>query len=107
MTVLATLSTGEHYLVDLVVALPLVVAVQALCTRVVGWDERARRDAVLWGLGLTLLWIEALRFGLRAFVGIPGLSWVAVLATIAASVALYRPLARANPVPAPVRRSKD
>ena len=96
LTVLATLAMGEHYLVDLVVAIPLVVAIQALCTTVVGWEERARRDAVLWGFGLTLAWIVALRYGFGAFVGVPGLSWAAVLATIATSVALYRPLARAT-----------
>ena len=93
--VLATLGRGEHYLIDLVVAVPCVMAVQALCTHNLAWDDRARRRMLVWGSALTLAWLLALRFGLEVFLKVPGLSWVAIIATLAGSVALYRPLHRA------------
>jgi predicted membrane-bound spermidine synthase len=93
--VLATLGLGEHYLIDLVVAVPCVMAVQALCTNNLAWDHPARRRMLVWGAALTLAWLLALRFGLEVFLTVPGLSWAAVIATVAGSVALYRPLHRA------------
>jgi len=96
LTVLATLGLGEHYLVDLVAGVPAAVALQALCTRVLPWQAPERRNAVLWGAALTGFWIVAVRFGVEAFLAVPGLTWVAMLGTLAACVALYRPLARAS-----------
>jgi len=93
--VLATLGLGEHYLIDLVVAVPCVMAVQALCTSNLAWDDPARRRMLVWGSALTLAWLLALRFGLEVFLNVPGLSWVAIIATLSGSVALYRPLHRA------------
>jgi predicted membrane-bound spermidine synthase len=93
--VLATLGLGEHYLIDLVVAVPCVMAVQALCTHNLAWNDPARRRMLVWGSALTLAWLVALRFGLEVFLKVPGLSWVAIIATVAGSVALYRPLHRA------------
>jgi predicted membrane-bound spermidine synthase len=96
LTVLATLGLGEHYLVDLIAGVPAAVALQALCTRVLPWSAPERRKALLGGAGLLAFWILAVRFGVQAFVLVPGLTWVAMLGTLAASVALYRPLARAS-----------
>ena len=93
--VVATLGLGEHYLIDLVVAVPCVMAVQALCTNNLAWDDPARRRMLVWGSALTLAWLLALRFGLEVFLKVPGLSWVAIIATLTGSVALYRPLHRA------------
>jgi len=96
LTVLATLGLGEHYLVDLVAGVPAAVALQALCTRVLPWQARERRNAVLWGAALTAFWMVAVRFGVEVLLAVPGLTWVATLVTLAACVALYRPLARAS-----------
>jgi predicted membrane-bound spermidine synthase len=96
LTVLATLGLGEHYLVDLVAGVPAAVALQGLCTRVLPWQARERRNAVLWGAALLAFWIIAVRFGVEVFLAVPGLIWVAMLGTLAACVALYRPLARAS-----------
>jgi predicted membrane-bound spermidine synthase len=96
LTVLATLGLGEHYLVDLAAGVPAAVALQALCTRVLPWQAPERRNAVLWGAALVAFWIIAVRFGVEAFLAVPGLAWAAMLGTIAACVALYRPLARAS-----------
>jgi predicted membrane-bound spermidine synthase len=96
LTVLATLGLGEHYLIDLVAGVPAAVALQALCTRVLPWDSPERRHAVLGGAGLVAFWIIAVRYGLQAFLLVPGLAWLATIGTLAACVALYRPLARAT-----------
>jgi spermidine synthase len=96
LTVLATLGLGEHYLVDLAAGVPAAVALQALCTRVLPWQARERRNAVLWGAALVAFWMIAVRFGVEVFLALPGLLWVAMLGTLAACVALYRPLARAS-----------
>jgi hypothetical protein len=76
-TALATLGTGEHYLVDLVVAVPLAFAV---------WSA-FRRDKlrVALGLGLVFGWLIYLRSG--AFLLCPGIvNWMFIAATLAAVV---------------------
>jgi predicted membrane-bound spermidine synthase len=96
LTVLATLGLGEHYLVDLAAGVPAAVALQAMCTRVLPWNAPERRNALLWGAALVAFWIIAVRLGVEAFLTVPGLTWAAMLGTVAACVALYRPLARAS-----------
>jgi hypothetical protein len=74
-TVLATLGSGEHYLVDLVVSVPLAFAV---------WSA-FRRDKlrVALGFALTCGWLIYLRSG--AFLFCPGFAdWMLILATVAA-----------------------
>jgi len=53
-TIFDTLGTGEHYLIDLVVAFPFAVAVQALCTHGVPLRSRDRRLPRVGGFSLTL-----------------------------------------------------
>jgi len=80
MIFLATMGFGEHYLVDLVVAVPFALALQAGCLKA-AWGSTARRRA-LWGsVVLTAGWIGALRTSL--FQGSFVLSWCAVSATVA------------------------
>jgi hypothetical protein len=80
LTLLAALGLGEHYLVDLVVAVPFAVAAMAACTR------QFRRAAIAGGL--TLAWLLYLRFGLPVLIPSPLAAWVAVVATLAVSLAL-------------------
>jgi hypothetical protein len=67
LTALATLGFGEHYLADLIVAPPLAVAVQALCTRTA---SRVRWMVMASGGAVTLAWLIAFRTG--AALAIPG-----------------------------------
>ena len=90
LTVLATLAKGEHYLIDLVVAVPFFAAVLAISLRSVPWDDPRKRGVVAAGLGLWFAWIVALRFGLGVFEAVPGLSWVAIAGTLYWGVLLYR-----------------
>lgn len=94
LTSLATLGLGEHYLIDLVIAVPFIVGVQALCTDVLSWHQPARRNACIAGFGMALAWMLGLRFGYELFIAVPGLTWICTLLTIAGSIAVYRPLAR-------------
>ena len=84
LTAIATLGTGEHYLVDLVVAFPYALAIFALCA---GIPERTR--PLLAGAGMVFGWMAFLRFGHYYFAA----SWILVLVTIVASLALKRSLA--------------
>ncbi len=92
---LATLGLGQHYLVDLAASPPAIVALQALCATGLGWASRERLRALAAGGLLTLAWILAVRYGIVLFEAVPGLTWAALAATVAASVRLYLPLARA------------
>jgi hypothetical protein len=87
LTVAATLGTGEHYLADLVVALPFSVAVQALWTSSRGFTRYA---ALAAGTSLTLIWLLALRYGSEFFLLTPIISWGCVIASTAISLALER-----------------
>lgn len=80
LTFLADLGLGQHYFVDLVVAIPFAVAVQSFALRVRSWNSSERRAAFWGGLGLTLCWIGALRTSV--FLNAPTLSWCAVVVTL-------------------------
>jgi hypothetical protein len=75
LTALATLGSGEHYMVDLVVSVPLAFAV---------WNA-FRRDKFRAALGLSLVcgWLIYLRTG--SFLLCPGIvNWMSIAATLAA-----------------------
>jgi hypothetical protein len=71
--VLATLGFGEHYVVDLVAALPYAMALWAICRR--EWATAALAVA------LTLAWMAALRFGTPLFES-GAFTWAATVGTI-------------------------
>jgi hypothetical protein len=80
LTLLATLGLGEHYLIDLVVAVPFAVAAMSACA---GQLRRAIAACVL-----TLAWLTYLRFGQPLFTLSPLGAWMAVLATLGISIVL-------------------
>lgn len=81
-TVFDTLGTGEHYLVDLVVAFPFAVAVQALCTHWIPLRSRDRLIPLVGGFTLTLLWPILVRRGTSVFLLTPLIPWACVIATM-------------------------
>jgi cytochrome P450 len=99
-TVLATLGLGEHYFVDLVVALPFTLALHAACMP--GWPNlrRARRDAVLGSASLVALWYLILFLGIPFLLLSPFFAWGLTLGTLAAVVWLERRLYLATMAPA-------
>ena len=86
LTLFATLGLGEHYFVDLVVALPFTVLILALTNALV--KRRAAECSIPFVAGLvtTLAWFGALRFCPRAFWASPVLPWAAVVFTIAVAI---------------------
>ncbi|MGA9355712.1 MAG: phosphatase PAP2 family protein [Terriglobales bacterium] len=87
-TVFATLALGEHYLIDLVVAVPFMMALQAAWTVGVPFAESRRRRALIVGTVLTALWIVLLRFGLSLFFVTPVIPWSLVALTVSWSFVL-------------------
>ena len=77
LTVLATIATGEHYIVDLVVAAPFTAFVYTA-------SRRRVRPAAAW-LGAVLAWCAMLRFGLAWITAAPGGFLCVCVATVAAA----------------------
>ena len=102
-TIMATLGTGEHYLVDLVVAFPFSLLVQALCWYSVPFDSGARRAAFLFGIFATLGWLALLSFATRLFWISPILPWTMIVSTIIPSILLWRGLGMIKQEQQPVR----
>ncbi len=95
LTIFATLASGEHYGVDLLVAVPFALGVQALAVWISGVHEKNVARALIASLGLTAAWLVALRFGNRMFWVSPVVPWAAVVGTLAASVYPYRQITEA------------
>ena len=81
-TAFATMGTGEHYFIDLVVAFPFVLFLQALCTISLDWSDSKRLMPFLFGLVTPLVWLWALRFHPRVFWYSPVIPWACCVLTI-------------------------
>lgn len=95
MTTIATLGSGEHYLIDLVVAFPYALAVQAASTYTLPYRSE-RRSALLFGTFTTLIWFALLSYAVGIFWMSPVLPWAAIVATIAPSIYLWNRLMSAS-----------
>jgi len=103
LTAMATLGTGEHYFVDLVVAFPFSLMVQALCSYSVPFRSSERRNAFLFGTFVTLIWLALLSFSTGIFWASPVVPWAMILATVAPSVILWNRLLSAGTQEQPVK----
>jgi len=83
LTAFATLGTGEHWFIDLVVAFPFALLMYSLCAYQVSWKDARRITAILAGLGATLAWLAMLRYGTKFFWVSPIVPWAFSAATIA------------------------
>jgi predicted membrane-bound spermidine synthase len=81
LTAVATIYNGEHYVVDLIVAVPFVLACMALCSTSVPWRRSQRGWIVVLGFAAWLSWIGLLRFAIHDIVAHPWICWVMVGAT--------------------------
>jgi hypothetical protein len=86
LTAFATMGTGEHWFVDLVVAFPFALMIQAACMYRIRSKDPRRLGAFLFGLLTTLAWLAALRWETKIFWISPLLPWAFVSATIALSI---------------------
>ena len=97
-TVFATLGTGEHYFIDLVVAYPFSVMMQSLCAFPMRWAARERVTGVLYGLLLTLLWLVLLGQAPKVFWISPVIPWACCVLTVGSAIYLHRKLEAATDV---------
>jgi hypothetical protein len=81
-TFCATIGTGEHYFIDLVVAYPFALLMMALCSWPPAWKNRASLAALAFGLMTILIWFTALRYAPHFFWLSPLIPWVACAATV-------------------------
>jgi hypothetical protein len=91
-TVFATMGTGEHYFVDLIVAFPFALFMQAFCATALPWSDKRRQLSLLCGLFATLSWFVALRFGSKFFWLSPLIPWICCAITVAGTEFLRKPL---------------
>jgi hypothetical protein len=94
-TVTSTLGSGEHYLVDLVVAFPFALLLQAVCAFSAGWTDPWRIRSAVFGAAATILWMTLLRFQPGYFWVTPLTPWALILATFVATFFLQKHLADA------------
>jgi hypothetical protein len=80
LTLVATLGAGQHYLVDLIVSLPFVLAVQSATSYALPNKSR-RLTAMFAGSGFTVAWLVLVRFGVPLALKSPAIPWTLMLAT--------------------------
>jgi hypothetical protein len=95
-TAFATLGTGEHYFIDLVVAYPFSVMMQSLCAFPLRWGQRERVTGVLYGLLVVLAWFVALGYAPNLFWISPVIPWTCCVATVASAIFVHRKLEAAT-----------
>lgn len=96
LTAFATLGTGEHWFIDLVVAFPFALLMYSLCAYQVSWKDSRRITAILSGLGATLAWLVMLRYGTKLFWASPIVPWALSAATITCACIGYAKLDHAD-----------
>jgi hypothetical protein len=89
-TVIATMGTGEHYLIDLVVAFPFVLFLQAACATAVEWNDVRRWAPFVFGLATVLVWFWALRYWSHVFWHSAAIPWILCALTIGVTEKLRR-----------------
>lgn len=87
---MATIGLGQHYLIDLIVAVPFVLASMALCSTGVPWSEPAKRHVVIAGFAAWLAWVLLLRFAMPSIQARAWAAPVMVLATVAVVACQWR-----------------
>ncbi len=91
---LATLYLGEHYVIDLIVAVPFCLAAIALTTTGVPFERPERWRTVLLGFGCWLTWVLLLRNQITFFLEHPWACWLLTGATVLVVVLQARAMAR-------------
>src|SRR5260370_11144186 len=85
-TAFSTMATGEHYFIDLVVAFPFAMAIQAAWAPAIPITARARHLSVVAGALMTFAWLALLRFGIHWMFLSPVLPWLLVGSTLVYSL---------------------
>ena len=94
LTLLATLGLGEHYLIDLIVAVPVALASCAVITPLLP-GNRIPWVALGVGLGLSIFWFVLFRSPMLSIASRPQIVWPLSVATLSLSL-LVAPWRRAD-----------
>src|ERR1039457_54245 len=95
-TAFSTMATGEHYFIDLVVAFPFTMAIQADWATTISVTARARYLPLGMGTFMTFAWLALLRFGIGWLFLSPVLPWLLVSFTVVYAVSAEMKLAAAG-----------
>jgi hypothetical protein len=82
LTSFATLGTGEHWFVDLIVAVPFALMIQGLCAYSISWRDATKLSAFFSGLLGTLAWLITLRYAPQFFWTSPVVPWALSAVTV-------------------------
>jgi hypothetical protein len=99
-TTLATLGTGEHYFIDLIVAFPFALLMMSLCAFSLKPSDRSRILAFCTGFAGTLGWFVLLRRALPLFWRTPAIPWAFCAATVVVTLVCERLLRQHEGMPA-------
>jgi hypothetical protein len=95
-TVFAALGLGEHYFVDLAVAFPFALMIEAGCAFLIPISDQRRTGPLLVGLLMLFGWVALLRFGLSLVWLSPLLPWMLITGTVIPCLVLRPRLRRAT-----------
>jgi len=91
---IATLYLGEHYVIDLIVAVPFTLSTIALTTTGVSFERPERWRTVLLGFGCWLTWVLLLRNQITFFLDHSWACWLLTGATVLVVVLQARAMTR-------------
>jgi PAP2 superfamily len=97
-TFFSTMGLGEHYFVDLVVAVPFSLFIKSLCSFELPWTSTTRLRGIASGLGLVGGWFLLLRFAPKAFLFSALPPWGLIAITVAICLYLENSLEQETPV---------
>lgn len=93
-TAFAILALGEHYLTDIVVAVPFSLMFQAAFSSATPADSTWRYGAMWSSAGLVALWLLILRFGVQPLTARPAVTCVAFATTVGFSIWMWAELCK-------------
>ncbi len=89
-TFCATMGTGEHYFIDLVLAFPFALLMQALCVWPPAWKSRVQFSSFLFGSLTIFVWFAALRYTPKLFWASPIIPWTLCALTVGLAIWLRK-----------------
>ena len=95
LTLLAVLGTGQHYFVDIVVAFPFALTLQAIFTKSATNLKDLRGISIIFGGSMTVMWLYVLHYYyIPYFKAHTAISWILVVVTIITSEVLAQYIVR-------------
>ena len=104
---LATLYLGEHYVIDLIVAVPFSLAAIALTTTGVAFSKPERWRTVALGFGCWLLWVLLLRNQIAFFLDHAWACWLLIGATALVVIMQAHAISRFRALSTPIVTTND